>query len=101
MDHGPRGVLLLAGRARTYCTTDGLRVQMVYYRAFSQTIAENQSRAQHKLTVSVLALGGDHGVADFLGEMLAPVRSHLTAGLLLPEECPDDSERQVIPFPRN
>lgn len=93
--------------AKTYRTTDSIRAQMAYYRAFPQTIAENRSRAQHKLMMPVLALGGDHGVADFPREMLAPVVRHLRAGILkdcghfAPEECPEDIERQVIPFLRN
>lgn len=92
--------------ARTYDTTDSIRAQMAYYRAFPQTIAENRNRAQQKLTMPVLALGGDHGVADFPREMLAPVVSHLTAGLLrdcghfAPEECPEEIAQQVIPFLR-
>ena len=92
--------------ARTYQTTDGIRAQMAYYRAFPQTIAENRNRARQKLTMPVLALGGDHGVADFPREMLAPVVSHLTAGLLrdcghfAPEECPEEIDQQVIPFLR-
>lgn len=86
--------------------TDGIRAQMAYYRAFLQMIAENQNRAQHKLTMPVLALGGDHGVANFPREMLVPVVSHLTAGLLrdcghfAPEECPEEIVQQVIPFLR-
>jgi len=93
--------------AETYRTTDSIRAQMAYYRAFPQTIAENRSRAQHKLMMPVLALGGDHGVADFPREMLAPVLRYLRAGILkdcghfAPEECPEDIERQVIPFLRN
>lgn len=93
--------------AETYRTTDSISAQMAYYRAFPQTISENQSRTQHRLMMPVLVLGGDHGVADFPREMLAPVVRHLSAGILkdcghfAPEECPEDIERQVIPFLRN
>ncbi|MFT9198618.1 alpha/beta fold hydrolase [Asaia sp. As-1742] len=90
--------------ATVYNTTEGIHAQMAYYRAFSQTIAQNKERARQKLTMPVLALGGDHGVADFPREMMAPVTTRLSSGILkdcghfAPDECPEEINRLAIPF---
>lgn len=42
----------------------GLRAGFAYYRAISQTIAQNKRRAEKKLTMPVLAIGADHATRD-------------------------------------
>ncbi|GFE97967.1 alpha/beta fold hydrolase [Gluconobacter sp. Gdi] len=96
--------IALDAYARVYRSTDAIRPQMAYYRAFPKTIADNKLRAQSRLPMPVLALGGDHGVADFPREMKTPVTTKLSSGLLkdcghfAPDECPEEIGRQVIPF---
>lgn len=52
----------------------------------------------------MLALGDDHGVADFPRAMMAPVTTRLSSGILkdcghfAPDECLAEINRLAIPF---
>jgi pimeloyl-ACP methyl ester carboxylesterase len=92
--------------ADVYSVAGGMRPQMNYYRAFPETIAQNEKRAQRPLTMPVLGLGGDHGVRDLPLTMLKPVATHLRGTVLkecghfAPEECPDALLAELVPFLR-
>ena len=90
--------------AEVYSTPGALRPQFEYYRALPATIEQNQKRAEHKLIMPVLALGGDHGVRDIPQTMLRPVTVNFRGGVLencghfAPEECPKELLDQLVPF---
>lgn len=92
--------------ADVYSTPGALRPQFEYYRALPETIAQNVKRAERKLTMPVLALGGDHGVRDIPQAMLRPVTSDFQGGVLkdcghfAPEECPQEMLERLVPFLR-
>jgi pimeloyl-ACP methyl ester carboxylesterase len=87
-----------------YLAPGSVRAQMAYYRAFPDTMAQNVQRAQAKLTMPILALGGDHGVGDLPLTMLRPVANDVRGGVLqdcghfAPEECPEGLLAELLPF---
>lgn len=46
----------------SYSNPDGMAAGFGYYRAFAQDAKDNQARANSRLTIPVLAVGGDHGL---------------------------------------
>jgi pimeloyl-ACP methyl ester carboxylesterase len=92
--------------ADTYSVPGGIRSQMAYYRAFPETMQQDEQRAQRKLTMPVLVLGGDHGVRDLPQTMLRPVAQRVRGRVLpgcghfAPEECPDELLTDLLPFLR-
>lgn len=90
--------------ADVYSSPGGMRAQMAYYRAFPETIAQDERRSAHKLAMPVLVLGGDHGVRDLPQTMLRPVATHVRGGVLqncghfAPEECPEALLTELLPF---
>lgn len=93
--------------ADIYSVPGALRAQMAYYRAFPETIAQNAERAKRKLTMPVLALGGDHAVKDFPETMMRPVAVNVKGGVLqncghfAAEECPEALLGELLPFLRD
>ena len=74
---------------------DALRGSFGQYRAFDESIVQNQERAKQKLTLPVLAIGGEKGlgqgvintvklVADDLQTLIIPGSGHWVA-----EQAPD------------
>jgi pimeloyl-ACP methyl ester carboxylesterase len=98
--------IALDAYADIYSAPGAIRAQFDYYRAFPHTIAQNRTRAERKLTMPVLALGGDRAVADFPQTMMRPVAANVRGGVLrdcghfAPEECPAAILEQVVPFLR-
>lgn len=88
----------------TYSSPGSMRAQMAYYRAFPETMTQNVERARKKLTMPVLALGGDHGVGDLPHMMLKPVAADVRGGIIencghfAPEESPEGLFAQLLPF---
>lgn len=52
----------------SYENPAGMAAGFGYYRAFAQDAKDNQARAQPRLAIPVLAVGGEHGLAGFTGE---------------------------------
>ncbi|HEY0687306.1 MAG TPA: alpha/beta hydrolase [Steroidobacter sp.] len=90
--------------AETYAVPGGIRSQMEYYRAFPETMRQDEQRAKRKLTMPVLVLGGDHGVRDLPQTMLRPVATQVRGRVLpgcghfAPEECPEALLTDLLPF---
>jgi pimeloyl-ACP methyl ester carboxylesterase len=88
----------------SYSAPGSVRAQMAYYRAFPETMAQNVQRAQRKLAMPILALGGDHGVGDLPQAMLKPVALDVRGGVtqgcghFAPEECPEGLLAEPVPF---
>ena len=49
-----------------------MRAGFAYYRALPETIEQNKKRAQSRLTMPILALGGEFGTADTAESTLKP-----------------------------
>ncbi len=84
-----------------------LRASFEWYReAFSaNALARTGLRATRRLTMPVLALGGDGGVGDALHATVAPLGDRVEGGAIgkgcghfLPEECPDDLVASMLAF---
>jgi pimeloyl-ACP methyl ester carboxylesterase len=77
---------------------------MAYYRAFPETMKQDELRAKRKLSMPVLVLGGDHGVRDLPLTMLRPVAQQVRGRVLpgcghfAPEECPEALLIDLLPF---
>ena len=91
---------------RVLSAPGGVRASFAYYRAaFSpEGLADNRARAQHKLSLPVLAIGGEHGVGDAMISTMrtvaTSVRGGVTAGCghFIIEECPDRVSRDLEDF---
>jgi pimeloyl-ACP methyl ester carboxylesterase len=75
-----------------------------YYRAVLEDIRQNAALAARRLSVPVLALGGDAGSAPDLGERLLPLCTDLRGGVVkdcghyIPEEQPEALAEEVVAF---
>ncbi|VWB49032.1 alpha/beta hydrolase [Burkholderia lata] len=87
-----------------YSAPGGLRGGFSYYRAIPETIRQNQARAQHKLTMPVLAIGAEHATGD---APLVTMRDNATdlqgavvpdCGHFIMEEAPDAFIGHLLPF---
>jgi pimeloyl-ACP methyl ester carboxylesterase len=56
---------------------NALRGSFGQYRAFDATIAQNQQRMTHKLTLPVLAIGGEHGIGEGVGTTMKLVADNV------------------------
>jgi pimeloyl-ACP methyl ester carboxylesterase len=91
---------------REYQTPGTLRASFNLYRAnFSEAgIAQAKARAEKRVTVPVLAIGGGGGVRDLLQKSIQPIADDVQGAVLagcghfLPDECPDEFARAVTDF---
>jgi len=82
---------------RVFRAPGAVRASFAYYRAAfgADGLAQNQARAQHKLALPVLALGGEYGVGDSLVTTLRGIATTVRGGTIagcghfIIEECPD------------
>lgn len=87
-----------------YTSPGGLRAGFAYYRAIPQTIAQNQKRAEKKLTMPVLAIGADQATRDAPQQTLEGRATHLKGAMLsecghfVTEECPEQFMTELLPF---
>jgi pimeloyl-ACP methyl ester carboxylesterase len=92
---------------RAYSMPGAMRAGFAYYRALPQTIAQNGIRMRSKLTMPVLAVGGQYGTADVAETTLKPYAANLTGGVFascghyVPEECPQQLIDRLMPFLRH
>lgn len=81
--------------ARCYAAPGGLRGGFAYYRALFQSMAQNRELAAQRLRMPVLAIGGDAGVGELLGDTIRKVADNVTphvvpqCGHYIPEEAPE------------
>ena len=73
-----------------------LRGSFGWYRALDETIAQNKERQNRRLTMPVLAMGGEHGVGDTVAASMKLVADDVETQVIpgvghwLAEEAPDD-----------
>ncbi|HWW51926.1 MAG TPA: alpha/beta hydrolase [Verrucomicrobiae bacterium] len=92
---------------RAYSVPGAMRAGFEYYRAIPETMAQNKKRAETKLEMPVLAIGGDHANGLTPKQTMEPVATKLSGGVLpecghfAPEECPDALLELLLPFLSN
>jgi len=82
---------------RVFRAPGAVRASFAYYRAAfaPDGLAQNQARAQRKLTLPVLAIGGEYGVGDGLVNTLRTIATTVRGGTFagcghfILEECPE------------
>ena len=83
---------------------ESLRGSFGWYRAFDQTLAQNEQRATRKLTIPVLALGGELSYGAGVGKALEAVADDVTSvvitgtGHWIAEEEPEQVLAAVTQF---
>jgi pimeloyl-ACP methyl ester carboxylesterase len=83
---------------------DSLRGSLGFYRAFDTTLAQNAERMSTPLAVPVLAIGGEAGYGEHVGEAMSPLASDLQsvviagAGHWVAEQAPEDLLAALTPF---
>jgi pimeloyl-ACP methyl ester carboxylesterase len=88
--------------ARTFAGTDGVLGALGVYRAAFTTIEQTETLARAKVTVPVLAIGGELSRGDQVREMVASVAHEVTGiivpgcGHFVPEERPDEIISHVL-----
>lgn len=99
-----REAVAVATYIEAYSVPGALRAGLAYYRALPETIAQNTRRAETKLPMPVLALGGEHAAADGQRQIMELVASNLTGAVIpacghfVPEEAPDALMNQLRMF---
>jgi pimeloyl-ACP methyl ester carboxylesterase len=89
---------------RHYAVPASLRAGFEYYRAFPRDVADNATYARTKLTMPVLALGGDHSAGTEELAFVRPLAVHVSGGAVpncghwIPEEQPADLARRLLAF---
>ncbi|MGH6821128.1 MAG: alpha/beta fold hydrolase, partial [Methylocella sp.] len=92
--------------ARLFSNPDNVRASFDYYRdSFDETgLAQGKAEAARRLTMPVLALGGEGGVGEAMLKTLQPLSDNVHGGVLtgcghyLPEECPDELTQAILEF---
>jgi pimeloyl-ACP methyl ester carboxylesterase len=75
---------------------DSLRGSLGFYRAFDSTLAQNAERMSTPMAIPVLAIGGEAGYGEHVGEAMSPHASDLQsvviagAGHWIAEQAPED-----------
>jgi pimeloyl-ACP methyl ester carboxylesterase len=87
---------------RCYSAPGGLRLE--YYRAFFEDAAHVQESMQQKLTIPVLALGGDACLGSLPGDSMQALAEDLRSAVIprcghfIPDERPDALLEHLLPF---
>ena len=87
---------------RCYAAPGGLRAGFEQYRAMPRTSAALADLARTKLTIPVLALGGEASLGDAVLESARHVADHVRGGTVsraghwVAEERPDDLVEQLL-----
>ena len=89
---------------RLAASRDALRGSFASYRAIDVSIAQNEQRKQHKLTLPVLAIGGAKGLGESVANTMRLVADNVdskiipTSGHWVAEEAPDQLLDALRPF---
>jgi pimeloyl-ACP methyl ester carboxylesterase len=90
--------------ARAYAAPGRLTAGFAYYRAIFETMAQNRARAGQKLTMPVLAVGGETGVGDLMETTMRLVADDVRGvvvprcGHYVPDERPEETVRLILEF---
>jgi pimeloyl-ACP methyl ester carboxylesterase len=89
---------------RVYSSLGGMRGMLGYYRAVLEDMDQNEKFANIKLTIPILALGGDVGSAPDLFEKMNQLGHNVMGGVIkdsghyIPEEQPEVLVKEIINF---
>ena len=89
---------------RVYSLPGGLRGMLGYYRAVIEDMEQNKPLFARKLTLPILALGGDKGSAPDIYAAMRPLGEDVRGGLVaesghyVPEEQPEALAAQILDF---
>jgi pimeloyl-ACP methyl ester carboxylesterase len=89
---------------RIYSGLGGMRGMLGYYRAVLEDMEQNKALKKVKLTIPVLALGGDAGSAPDLYDRMKPLANVVYGGVIknsghyIPEEQPASLAQEIINF---
>lgn len=89
---------------RVYSGLGGMRGMLGYYRAVLEDMEQNKTLKEIKLTIPVLALGGDMGSAPDLYDRIKPLANEVYGGVIknsghyIPEEQPAALAQEIINF---
>ena len=89
---------------RMFSTRDSLRGSFGWYRALDTTIAQNAQRKSRRLTMLVLAIGGDASFGQHVGEAVTAVADDVQSvvipgtGHFVAEEAPDEMLAALAAF---
>ena len=87
---------------RTFAGREGVLGSMGIYRAAFTSIDQTEPLMKHKVTVPVVALGGEKGLGAKVGAMVKMVAEHVDAHVLedcghfMPEERPEELTRRIL-----
>jgi pimeloyl-ACP methyl ester carboxylesterase len=87
-----------------YSAADALRASYGWYRAIADNIHQNQQRKRHKLSMPLLAIGGEFGLGAAIHAAFANVTTTLQSAVIaecghyVPEEAPSELLALVEPF---
>ena len=90
--------------AEAYSRPERMRAGWAYFSSFPQTAKNFARLAETKLTMPVLAIGGDKSLGEFLGRQMKLAASNVTSvvvegsGHWLLEEQPDQTSRALASF---
>jgi pimeloyl-ACP methyl ester carboxylesterase len=89
---------------RVYQGLGGMRGMLGYYRAVLEDIEQNKALMGQKLSLPILALGGDVGSAPDLFDRMKPLGNDVRGGVIansghyIPEEQPEALAKELIAF---
>ena len=89
---------------RMFSTRDSLRGSFGWYRALDTTIAPNAQRKSRRLTMLVLAIGGDASFGQHVGDAVTAVADDVQSvvipgtGHFVAEEAPDEMLAALTAF---
>ncbi len=89
---------------RLVSNPDALRGTLGFYRAFDATLAQNEKRKSTRLSMPVLAIGGEASYAGVVGEAMKPLAQDVHsvvisgAGHWVAEEAPDQMLAALTAF---
>ncbi len=87
---------------RTFSGREGVLGAMGVYRAAFTSIEQTEPLVKNKISVPVMALGGEKGLGVRVREMVEMVAEGVYGGVVkdcghfMPEECPDEVVRQIL-----
>jgi pimeloyl-ACP methyl ester carboxylesterase/heme-degrading monooxygenase HmoA len=85
-------------------TAKGMRAGLAYYKAFPADAEYNRRQFKGKLTMPVLAIGGEHSFGEFQLQGMQQVAENVRGlvisdcGHFIPEEAPDVLVQQMLSF---
>lgn len=89
---------------RCYAAPGGMRAGFEYYRTSHQDAEHNKENAKLKLTMPVLAIGGDRSIGELAIAEMQQVAENVRGSLIkdcrhfVPEEHPDSLAQQLLTF---